>query len=229
MSGVNWNRASLPPLGLLWRYGGWWRWLILGLILGGLAIGRQAWGLGLGFLGSAAALTWFFRNPSRTIAADPASVVSPVDGLVDTLVITDGAPEIPGEVLRIGIFLSVLNVHATRAPITGIIRTTAALPGSHRSALSRDVGVTNQCNDVWMADAANRPLFLRQIAGAIARRVVFAPNPGDTVQRGAVVGMIRFGSRVELWLPVRDGYVATVWRGDRVRGGVSVVARVHPR
>jgi phosphatidylserine decarboxylase len=86
-----------------------------------------------------------------------------------------------------------MNVHATRAPITG------------------------------------RPLFLRQIAGTIARRVVFAPNPGDTVQRGAVVGMIRFGSRIELWLPIRDGYVATVWRGDRVRGGVSVVARVHPR
>ena len=156
------------------------------------------------------------------------AVVSPVDGLVDTLVITDGAPEISGDVLRIGIFLSVLNVHATRAPITGIIRTTAALPGRHRSALSRDVGASNQRNDVWMADATNRSLFLRQIAGAIARRVVFAPNSGDTVRRGAVVGMIRFGSRVELWLPVRDGYVATVWRGDRVRGGVSVVARVHP-
>jgi phosphatidylserine decarboxylase len=88
------------------------------------------------------------------------------------------------------------------------------------------IGATNQRNEVWLSDAAGRSVLLRQIAGAVARRAVFAPDPGDTVHAGAVVGMIRFGSRAELWLPVQDGYVATVWRGEKVRSGVSVLARI---
>ena len=226
MERADWNRPNLPPLGLLWRYGGWWRWLILTLILAGA--GATLWHpvLGLGLLGCATGLAWFFRNPSRTVAPDTMSVISPVDGVVDDLAITDGSPWMQGEVLRIGIFLSALDVHATRAPITGTVREALAVPGTHRNALFPRVAATNQRNEIWLSDAAGRSLLLRQIAGAVARRVVFAPHQGDTVHAGAVVGMIRFGSRAELWLPVQNGYAATVWRGDRVRSGVSVLARL---
>jgi phosphatidylserine decarboxylase len=227
MQHAEWNRPNLPPLGLLWRYGGWWRWLILTLILVGAGATLQHPVFGLGLLACAAGLAWFFRNPSRTITPDAMSVISPVDGVVDDLAITDGSPWMQGEALRIGIFLSVLNVHATRAPITGIVREALAVPGAHRNALSPRVGATNQRNEIWLSDAAGRSLLLRQIAGTVARRVVFAPHPGDTVHAGAVVGMICFGSRAELWLPMQSGYVAAVWRSDKVRSGVSVLARIH--
>jgi len=223
---TNWNRTNLPPLGLLWLYGGWWRWLILVLILVGA--GATAWypALGLALLGSAACLAWFFRNPPRAVTPDPLAVISPVDGVVDDLAITDGSPWMQGEALRIGIFLSVLDVHATRSPVTGTVRQTLAAPGTHRNAGSPAVGATNRRNEIWLSDAAGRSLLLRQIAGAVARRVVFAPQPGDTVHAGAVGGMIRFGSRAELWLPVRNGYVATVWHGEKVWSGISVLARI---
>jgi phosphatidylserine decarboxylase len=227
MERTDWNRPNLPPLGLLWRYGGWWRWLILALILVGAGATLRHPVLGLGLLGCAAGLTWFFRNPSRTVAPDALSVISPVDGVVDDLAISDGSPWIQGEALRIGIFLSVLDVHATRAPITGTVRETLAVPGAHGNAIFPRIGATNQRNEIWLSDAAGRALLLRQITGAVARRVVFAPHPGDTVHAGALVGMIRFGSRAELWLPMQSGYVAAVWRGDKVRSGVSILARVH--
>jgi phosphatidylserine decarboxylase len=182
--------------------------------------------LGLGMLGCAAGLGWFFRNPSRTVLSDSTSVISPVDGMVDDLAITDGSPWIQGDALRIGIFLSVLDVHTTRAPITGTVRAALALSGRHRNALSPGVGAINQRTEIWLSDAAGRYLFLRQIAGAVARRVVFGPHPGDTVRAGAVVGMIRFGSRAELWLPMTSGYVPAVWRGDTVRSGVTVLAQI---
>jgi len=229
MQHAEWNQPNLPPLGLLWRYGGWWRWLIFALILGGAGATLHHPLLGLVLLGCAVGLAWFFRNPSRTIAPDAMSVISPVDGVVDDLAITDGSPWMQGEALRIGIFLSVLDVHTTRAPITGTVRETLAVPGTHRNALSPRVGATNQRNEIWLSDAAGRSLLLRQIAGAVARRVVFAPHPGDTVRAGAVVGMIRFGSRAELWLPIQCGYVASVRRGDRVLSGVSVLARPKVR
>lgn len=229
MQPTDWNRTNLPPLGLLWRYGGWWRWLILALILAGAGATLRHPVLGLCLLGCAAGLAWFFRNPTRVVASNPLSVISPVDGVVDDLAITDGSPWMQGEVLRIGVFLSVLDVHATRAPITGTVREALAVAGTHGNAMFPRVGATNQRNEILLSDATGRPLLLRQIAGAVARRVVFAPRPGDTVHAGAVVGMIRFGSRAELWLPVPNGYVAAVWRGDRVQSGVTVLARTrHP-
>ncbi len=149
--------------------------------------------------------------------------------MVDDLAISDGAPWVYGEALRIGIFLSLLDAHATRAPVTGTVRTILESPGLHRSALSPDAGATNQRKEVWISEVGGRSLLLRQIAGAVARRVVFAPRTGDMVRAGALVGMIRFGSRVEVWLPLHTGYVATVWRGDRVQGGVSVLAHLPHR
>jgi len=226
MERTDWNRPNLPPLGLLWRYGGWWRWLILALILVGAGVTLQHPVIGLSLLGCAAGLTWCFRNPSRTVEPETGSVISPVDGVVDDLAITEGAPWMQGEALRIGIFLSVLDVHATRAPITGTVQETLTVPGAHRNTMFPRVGTTNQRNEIRLSDPAGRSVILRQIAGAVARRVVFAPQPGDTVHAGAIVGMIRFGSRAELWLPVQHGYVATVWRGDKVRSGVSVLARI---
>jgi phosphatidylserine decarboxylase len=233
MQATDWNRTNPPPLALLWRYGGWWRWLIGALILIGGGVTLRQPVLGLSLLVCAAALAWFFRNPSRAVAADPMSVISPVDGVVDDLAITDGSPWIQGEALRIGIFLSMLDVHATRAPITGTVREVLSTPGAHRNAMSPKAGATNQRNEIRLSDSAGRSVILRQIAGAIARRVVFAPQTGDTLQAGAVVGMIRFGSRAELWLPVSTGYVATVWHGEKVRSGISVLAQIpdgsHPR
>jgi phosphatidylserine decarboxylase len=124
--------------------------------------------------------------------------------------------------LRIGIFLSLAVVHASRAPVSGTIERVINVPGGHRSALALESGKRNQRNELWLQDPRGCRLFMRQIAGLVARRSVFAPRPGDTIRAGAIVGMIRFGSRVELYVPL-SAYRVQVEVGIRVWAGETVL------
>ena len=213
-----WDAGNLRPLGFLCRFGGWWRWLILTLIVGGGSTTLWRPWIGLILFAGAGGVLWWYRNPVRTIASDARSVVSPVDGWVDDVGITDGAPAIRGEALRIGIVTSPWDVRMVRAPITGTVRETLAASG----------GATRG-SEIWLADAAGSPALFRQIPRVGARCASFACRPADQIHAGAVIGRATINSRVEIWVPTQDGYSATVWRGDRVRSGVSILARIRAR
>jgi len=220
-AGRRWEQVNLPPLGLLWEFGGWWRWLVLSLALGeamALAYSRL---VGFALLMVALVTVWAFRCPRRSSPRADA-FVAPADGVVDDVEELSDSTLLPGRLLRIGIFLSLADVHANRAPVSGTIERVVSMPGAHRSALGLDSGERNQRNEVWLKDPRGCRLCMRQIAGLVARRTVFAPRPGDTIRAGAIVGMIRFGSRVELYVPL-SAYRVQVEVGIRVRAGETVL------
>ncbi len=162
---------------------------------------------------------YFFRDPERTVPSDPTAVVSPADGRVVAVVDEplDGAP---GH--RLSIFLSIWNVHVQRAPVAGRIARVVYKPGKFYGAFRESASRENEQNIVYM-DTAQGCVVFKQIAGAIARRVLCWKREGDQAARGERVGLIRFGSRVDIWLPNSASIVAR--RGENVKGGESIVAR----
>jgi len=161
---------------------------------------------------------YFFRDPERVIPTE-AGVVSPADGHIIEIV-DEPLDSAMGH--RVSIFLSIWDVHVQRAPVAGNIAKVVYRPGkfygAYRSAASRE----NEMNVIYM-DTPQGPLVFKQIAGAIARRVLCWKNPGEAVSRGDRVGMIRFGSRVDIWLPMQAE--VTVRRGQKVKGGESILAK----
>ena len=162
---------------------------------------------------------YFFRDPERAIPQDEDAVVSPADGRV-TVVAPEELDGRPGQ--RVSIFLSVFDVHINRAPVTGTIAALDYRHGSFHNAMLARSSSENEQNVIRLATPRGDLVF-KQIAGLIARRILFWRSPGDTVQIGERVGMIRFGSRVDVWLP--QGAQVTVRPGDVVRGGKSILAR----
>ena len=170
---------------------------------------------------------YFFRNPARVIPADPGGVVSPADGKVTHVeVLAADAPLAPEFAHRISIFLSIFDVHVTRAPAAGRVVSAEYRRGRFGSALNPNSAVENEQNLVRLATgpSGTTPLAFVQIAGLIARRIVFWPRPGDQVRRGQLVGLIKFGSRVDVFLPA--GAVIAVAAGQRVQGGATLLARL---
>ena len=161
---------------------------------------------------------WFFRDPEREIPGEAGAIVSPGDGKVTdvSLVRASGADK-----LRISIFLSVFNVHVNRSPIAGVIRDVRYQRGKFLNAMSAESAADNEQNIVTVEGEGITVVF-KQIAGLIARRIVFAKSVGDTVGRGERVGLIKFGSRVDVLM--ETSAVPQVKVGDRVRGGASVLA-----
>jgi phosphatidylserine decarboxylase len=161
---------------------------------------------------------WFFRDPERQIPTLPGAVVSPGDGKVtDVSVVTSGGTSRN----RISIFLSVFDVHVNRSPITGVIRDVRYQRGKFLNAMSANSAEENEQNIVTV-EGEGRTVIFKQIAGVIARRIVFDPKVGDTVARGERIGLIKFGSRVDVLFD-RDAAIQ-VQRGDRVQGGATVLA-----
>jgi phosphatidylserine decarboxylase len=162
---------------------------------------------------------YFFRNPERTIPTDPGIVVSPADGHVVEIV-----DELLDSVMghRVSIFLSIWDVHIQRAPVAGRIADVVYRPGrfygAYRSAASRE----NEQNIIYIHTPQGQLVF-KQIAGAIARRVLCWKEEGEMVTLGERVGMIRFGSRVDIWLPMEAEVVAK--RGQMMKGGESILAK----
>jgi phosphatidylserine decarboxylase len=161
----------------------------------------------------------FFRDPERVIPSEPGAVVSPGDGRV--VVVTDEEnAERPGK--RVSIFLAVWNVHVNRSPATGTITKMEYRPGKFLAAMRERASVENEQNVFTLSTEAGEMVF-KQIAGWIARRVVSWKKVGDKVARGERIGLVRFGSRVDVWVPKEAEILVKV--GENVKGGASVLAR----
>ena len=181
----------------------------------------------------------FFRDPERHIPEDPEVLVSPADGVVrDCELIPHGScgcPELAElfegtDMFRIGIFLSVLDVHVNRAPCRMTVRFVRHQDGSYFDARDPRAVKENESQIVGgTGEVCGRefPVAVKQISGAIARRIVCPVEPGAKFEKGFCYGMIKFGSRTELYLPVKSGFEPAVNVGDRVFGGETVIARYH--
>ncbi len=166
---------------------------------------------------------WFFRDPERTIPQQPGAVVSPGDGKV-----TDISPVTVGgeKQLRFSIFLSVFNVHVNRSPIAGVIRDARYQRGQFLNAMNPASAELNEQNIVTVEGDGQRVVF-KQIAGLLARRIVFHPRVGDRMERGQRVGLIKFGSRVDVLLDASAQINVKI--GDTVKGGATVLASLQPQ
>lgn len=194
-------------------------------LAGGLAIGLGAPWVGTALAGLGAFCVAFFRNPTRHFAGDDRDVVAPADGRV--LAVDELEDERGGKGLRIGIFLSVFDVHVNRAPVAG--RVTSIERGGSRFLAAFDPRGERENVRLAMTleTAAGERVVVTQITGLIARRIVCHPRVGEWLERGTRYGLIRFGSRTDVWLPL--GSEACVRRGDRVRGGATRLARLPER
>src|SRR5215467_8091585 len=168
----------------------------------------------------AAFFLWFFRDPERVVPSGAGLVVSPADGKVTDVSATqmDGAPY-----TRISIFLNVFDVHVNRSPIDGIIRSAVYKKGHFGNAMAASSAVDNEQNIVTLEGEGITVVF-KQIAGVLARRIVFNHKPGETLARGQRVGLIKFGSRTDVLFPQPSEI--KVQPGDRVVGGSTILAQV---
>lgn len=176
-------------------------------------------GMAIALLALAALVVYFFRDPERRPPADPSAVVSPADGRVMAV-----APEsLDGRAgRRISIFLAVWNVHVNRSPMSGRLDKLEYRPGKFYAAMRARASLENEQN-VFYLDTERGRIVFKQVAGWIARRVVSWKSPGDTLVLGERIGLIRFGSRMDVWLP--EGAEIVVRPGDKVAAGESILAR----
>jgi phosphatidylserine decarboxylase len=192
------------------------------LFAAGVIAWLAAWPYAVPVLLLAAFFLWFFRDPERQIPTVPGAVVSPGDGKVTEVVQWSAGGTSSGNVRqRISIFLSVFDVHVNRSPIAGVIRDVRYQRGKFLNAMGAQSAEENEQNIVTV-EGDGRIVIFKQIAGLIARRIVFNFRVGDHVDRGERVGLIKFGSRVDVLLD-RDAAVQ-VKIGDRVKGGATVLA-----
>ena len=179
-------------------------------VLGGL-------GIGLGLF-----TAYFFRDPARRITSDPKAIVAPADGTIVGIEEIASSPYFDGPCKRVSIFLSVFNVHINRAPFDGVVASIQYRPGAFKNAMRADTSDLNEANTVYMTTAQGG-MTVRQISGLIARRIVCKVVPGEAVAKGEKFGMIKFGSRTELYLPTNTEICVKM--KDKVEGGASIVGR----
>jgi len=174
----------------------------------------------------AAVLIWvllFFRDPERAVPADKNLLLAPADGRVTDIEIVEENNFIGGPALRIGIFLSVFNAHINRAPCNAKVEKITYKPGKYKNAMNPESGRVNESNDIEMTriDSPEDRMILRQISGAIARRIVCEINPGQKLTGGEKFGMIKFGSRTELYIPAHENKKCLVKIGDKIKAGLT--------
>jgi phosphatidylserine decarboxylase len=169
----------------------------------------------------------FFRDFERRVPADPDAFVSPADGRVTEIVDCEEPTAIGGPAVKIGIFLSVFNCHVNRAPWGSVVDSVTYTPGLFLDARDPQSSFRNESNAiVFRDDARAGKMLVRQIAGLIARRIVCTAKPGDRLERGQRIGMIKFGSRTELYVPKDRVASVAVKVGDRVYGAKTVLGRL---
>jgi len=172
---------------------------------------------------------YFFRDPDRIIPDAPGQLVSPADGVVTDITPVGADSELGCEGVRVGVFMSVFNVHVNRIPCDGRITRVVHRGGTLRDVRRQDAWELNEATTITMScdfDSLTRPIVVRQIAGLVARRIVCDLTEGQHVARGERLGMIRFGSRLELIWPTDLHARVAVTVGQKVFGGSSVLARV---
>lgn len=198
------------------------------LVLGGLCA-AAAWWWPWAAIGPAAlwvALVNFFRDPERATPEGENLLVSPADGRVVDLTNVREEAFLHTDTLRIGIFMSILDVHVNRAPIGGTVVYTAYRRGKFRNAMGAAARDENECSSVGIEREDGLRILVRQVAGLIARRIVTDCAVGDRLHRGQRFGMVKFGSRLEVYVPTAACFRLNVGVGDRVRAGESVLGEI---
>jgi phosphatidylserine decarboxylase len=196
-------------------------WVVVRADVGGVAMTVVAWT----FTVLALFVLWFFRDPEPTLPTDDALVVAPGEGKVIVVAEVDEPTFIRGRAHKISIFLSVFDVHVQRSPVTGTVALKEYKPGRYAVAWLDKASDDNEQASLGI-ETPNGRVLVRQIAGLIARRIITDPAEGDAVERGRRFGLIRFGSRVDLFLPSQWEVLCAA--GDRVRVGSSIMARRRP-
>jgi phosphatidylserine decarboxylase len=205
-------------------------------------IAREGWPfLGISFLASVL-VTWlagwwsipfwlltlfilqFFRDPGRDVPQDPALVTSPADGRV-IVVGRAQDPYLKREALKVGVFMNVFNVHSNRSPVDGEVQERWYFPGRFVNAALDKASLDNERNALWLRMADGQDVTCVQVAGLIARRILCYVEPGAALKKGQRFGFIRFGSRVDLYLPLDAEVTAAL--GEKVAAGESVLARLR--
>ena len=198
---------------------------LLGRVTGARGARFAAWPL----VGLSAYMALFFRDPQRRCDTTPAGVddvLSPADGMVMVAgpaqegVAPQPAPE--GGWQQVSIFLSVVDVHVNRSPYRGTVSSSSYTPGSFLAAYRAESAHRNERSEIWLADG-DRTVVFRQLVGVLARRIVTRTGPGEQLATGERMGLMKFGSRMDVFLPA-DAVLA-VSKGQRVRGGETVIAR----
>ena len=188
------------------------------------AINRRSWGLWLAafvLLLLALWVAYFFRDPERTGQRGPSLVVSPADGKLIMITEVDEPTFVQGRAIRLSIFMNVFNVHVNRYPVDGIVRYVHYNKGKFLNAAAEKSSLENEQMSVGLDNGRYR-ILVRQIAGLIARRIVTYSKVGESVKQGDRMGIIRFGSRVDVFLPVNSTLRAKV--GDITAAGVTILA-----
>jgi len=216
----------------LTRYG-WREILILSVVFGGITVAGVVWYPPAAIIG---AVLWaggllFFRDPARRVPDDASLILAPADGKVTAVERLDHDPIHGGPVWRFSIFLSILDVHINRAPYGARVADVVHKPGRFVNAMSAASAELNESTTLVLEpdNGLAGPLLVRPIAGLIARRIVCRARPGDRLERGQRFGMIKFGSRTDMTLPVDDRLQIEAQVGDKVRAGLSVMARMVPQ
>ena len=187
--------------------------------------GARRYGWAAGFAALGAFFTYFFRDPERVVPTAPGLVVSPADGRVVIAGPTDGRWSPPGDWQQITIFLSPMDVHMNRTPVEGRVTRVDYRPGKFLPAYKEEAS-ENELNEIWI-DHGGEPVVVRQIVGVLARRVVCRVQEGQQLERGERIGLMKFGSRMDVFLPRRAQLLVAV--GQTVIGGETVLARLDPR
>ncbi len=204
------------------------------MLLGTLLLAALAWGAAWWHWAAALpfVVLWlwliaFFRDPPRRRTFAPGEFCAPADGTVTEITTLDRYPPLDGPALRIGIFLSLFNVHVNRMPCAGTIRSVTHKPGEFLDARHPDSGARNESNTLVIEPHAplRGPVILRQVAGLVARRIICHARAGDRLPIAHRFGLIKFGSRTELIIPHHANVEIMVSLGDKVRGGLTLLAR----
>ena len=193
-----------------------------------VALARRSWGLWLVAFALGILTLWvayFFRDPDRQGDRGDRLVVSPADGRVVTITEVDEPAFVHGRARRISVFMNIFNVHVNRYPVSGTIAYVHYNPGLFLNAARDKASLENEQRSVGIVSAGSRSrILVRQIAGLIARRIVTYGHEGDDVSQGSRMGIIRFGSRVDVFLPLEASVRVTA--GQAVQAGVTVLAEL---
>lgn len=187
-------------LAVEWLVGGWWS---------------------VPFWFAALFVLQFFRDPPRSIPGDERTVVSPADGRIVAVASTRDA-YLERDAIKVSVFMNVFNVHSNRSPVDGEVRQAWYHPGKFINAALDKASLENERNALWLKTAAGADVTCVQIAGLVARRILCYVKPGDKLARGERFGFIRFGSRVDVYLPPSASVKVVL--GDKVHGGSSILA-----
>jgi phosphatidylserine decarboxylase len=206
---MRFDRAGFPFIG------GAWLIALIAAIVGG-------WVAALGFVAVGAFFAFFFRDPERTPPGDVHDVLSPADGRVLVAGDAEASAAPPGEWKQISIFLSPMDVHVNRMPASGTVTRVSYTPGRFLPAYRHEAATVNERSEVWIDRGNGQMIVARQIVGMLARRVVCRARIGDEVRAGQRFGIMKFGSRMDVFLPTSA--TITVAVGEVVRGGETVIA-----